>query len=97
MHLAIVKINFYIHYPVACQNAFFRRFHHTFLHRRHKYTVHVLASERLCEFQTTVSWLGFNSHPDFGELAGAASLLLVTVLRIALGLDGLPITHPWFG
>jgi len=74
------------HDSVARQNAFFRRFHNAFFHGGHKNPVHVLAGQRLREFQPGVSWLGFDSHPDFRELARAARLLLVAVLRITLAL-----------
>ena len=50
--------------------------------------VHVLADEGVGELDAGVARFGFDAHPDFGELAGAAGLFLVAVFRVALGLDG---------
>ena len=45
--------------------------------------IDILAGQRLMEFQPRISRLGFDAHPDFGELAGAAGLFFVAVFGIA--------------
>src|SRR5690349_10956768 len=50
VHLAVVKVNFDIDHPVAGHNAFFASLHDALLDRGHEHAVHVLAGERLREF-----------------------------------------------
>src|SRR5262249_11557583 len=97
VHFAVVKIHFHVHHTVAGQDAFLGGFEHALLHRGHEYAVHVLARQRLRELQAGIPRLGFDAHPDLGELAGATGLLLMPVLGIALGFDRFTITHTWFG
>ncbi len=88
MHLAVVKINLHIHDPIACQDALTARVVDAFFHGRHEHTIHILADQRVGELQAGVARPGFNTHPDFGELAGATGLFLVTILRVGARFDG---------
>src|SRR5437667_7725789 len=97
MHFSIVKIYFHIHYAITGQNAFFRGLFYALLDGGHEHAVHVLTSQRLSEFEAGIAGLWFDAHPDFSELAGAAGLFFVTVLRIAFGLDRLAIADARFG
>ena len=45
------------------------------------------------ELQAGVARFGFDAHPDFGELAGAAGLFFVAIFGVASGLDGLAVAH----
>ena len=40
----------------------------------------------LDELESGIARFGFDAHPDFGELARAARLFLVTILGLAVGL-----------
>ena len=93
VHLAIVELDLHIHHAIAGQDAFLARLHDALLHRRHETPVHVLARKRFRKLEAAVARLRLDLHPDFGELAGAARLLLVAILGVAPALDGLAIPH----
>jgi hypothetical protein len=62
--------------------------HDAFLDGGDEDAVDVLAGEGFGEFDAAVAFLGFDAHPDFGELAGAAGLFLVAVFGFAAAFDG---------
>ena len=95
VHFAVVEINLQIHHAVAGQDAFRTGRHDAFLDGRHINTVHILTGESLSELDAGIARSGFDTHPDLGELAGAAGLFFVAILRFCPGFDGLAKRYPW--
>ena len=63
------------------------------LHRRHVLARHGAARGRIDEFEALAALERLERDPHFGELTGAASLLLVHVLLVDLARNGLAIGH----
>ncbi len=61
------------------------------LHRRHVFARHGAARGRIDEFESLAALERLEGDPHFGELTGAAGLLLVHVLLVDLARDGLAI------
>ena len=97
MHLAVVEIDLDVHHPIAGNDPFGASGVDPFLHRRHEDAIHVLPGQGLSEFNAGVAFLGFDAHPDFGELSRPAGLFLVPILRIGRNLNGLAIGNARLG
>src|SRR5258705_3443594 len=95
MHLSVVKIDFHVDDAIACHNAFLARCVNPFLHRRYEDAIHVLACQRLREFDISAAWFGLDAHPDLRELPGASCLFLVAIFRLAAAFNRFTIWHSW--
>ena len=91
VHLAVVEVDLEVDDAVSGEDALAGGGHDAFLDGGDKGAVDVLAGEGFGEFDAAVAFLGFDAHPDFGELAGAAGLFFVAVFGFAAAFDGFAI------
>ena len=82
-----------IHRRIVRQHAVLLLHLETLLDRRHELLRHRPADGFVDEFEAAAALQGLEHDPHFGELTGAAGLLLVDVVLLDLLGDGLPIGH----